>query len=221
MARTMLSSAPSPCTWAGDRMILAGYEPKMRSTSLKAAPSGEVTMPIRSGNLGRGLLRSRLKRPSAESLALRVSSSRVPLAQAGIKPYATGYELHPSLWGIDPDIPEDQDILAVLQLEAQPLAMGPEQNARELGISVLEGEVPVAGPVVGYIGYLSPRPEVVQAEVRLQPVPDPLSQLADGKDACQFEHKIAGSIFNLFLRKEKVNADSRPAHLGGFRREEA
>jgi hypothetical protein len=124
----------------------------------------------------------------------------MPKPQAFVSLDASGHQLHPSLRPINSDVSKNQDILAVLKLKANIMALILEEDAGELRVHILKGEVPVTRPMVDEVGDLASGPEVMQARIILQAVPNPLVQFCDCEYLSQSIIQWDGSIFNISLR---------------------
>jgi len=103
----------------------------------------------------------------------------MPKSQAFVSLYASGHQLHSSLRPVNSDVSKDQDVLAILKLEANIIALILEEDAGKLRVRILEGEVPVTRPMMDEVGDLAFGPEVMQARIILQAVPNPLVKFCD------------------------------------------
>jgi hypothetical protein len=139
-----LATAPSPCTRAG-RMTRSAFAYRRRSTfttSRSAAPSIDVTIPMRRGSTGSRRFRAASKSPSASSRVFKLLEGQLQGAEAE-RLHLLADDLVLALGLVDAQAAAHEHARAVLRPEAQLPRRRSEHDAAQLRALVLEGEVEV------------------------------------------------------------------------------
>ncbi len=155
-AATKSRAASSPCTRAArTTMRAAGWRVvRMRRMSRNAAPSSDVTTPMRRGSTGSGRLRAASNRPSAWSVRFNCSNA----AWSAPRPCgssASHDELILALDLVHAQSAAGDDVHAVLGSELQLAGRRPEHDRAELREVVLQREVQMAGTPVAAVRDLA------------------------------------------------------------------
>ena len=158
--------------------------------SRSAAPSIEVTRPMRRGSAGSGRLRACVEQALGGELLLQLFEGLLQGAEA-FRLHVLAEDLVLALGIVDADLAARDDLQAVFRLELQVAQRRPEHHRLDLRCAVLQREVQVPGVPDTRVRNLALDPHVLQ--LVFEQVPDRGVQFADASGPCESEHGCSGS----------------------------